>query len=168
MIRKIDVTTGIITRIAGTGVAGNHSHGRAAPGPNWTPPRGWRSTPQVTCSSPTRSTTGWSRSCPTVISWCSRAPARPGTEGDGGRADSRRADGADRGRGRSAGNVYIADAGNNVVRRVDARTGIITTVAGNVAADQANGGLGWLQRGRRSGDPGAVERPRGGGAGLGR
>ena len=40
------------------------------------------------------------------------------------------------------GNVYIADAANNVIRRVDARTGIITTVAGDYAADQANDGLG--------------------------
>ena len=40
------------------------------------------------------------------------------------------------------GNVYIADSGNNVIRRVDARTGIITTVAGNFAADKANDGLG--------------------------
>ncbi len=29
------------------------------------------------------------------------------------------------------GNLYFADAGNNRIRRVDARTGIITTVAGN-------------------------------------
>ena len=42
----------------------------------------------------------------------------------------------------SAGNVYIADAGNNVIRRVDAKTGIISTVAGDFALDQANGGLG--------------------------
>ena len=35
------------------------------------------------------------------------------------------------------GNVYIADTANNVIRRVDARTGVITTVAGNFAADQA-------------------------------
>lgn len=40
------------------------------------------------------------------------------------------------------GNLYIADASNNVIRRVDARTGIITTVAGDFAADQANDGLG--------------------------
>jgi streptogramin lyase len=40
------------------------------------------------------------------------------------------------------GNVYIADASNNVIRRVDARTGIITTVAGDFAADKANDGLG--------------------------
>jgi sugar lactone lactonase YvrE len=40
------------------------------------------------------------------------------------------------------GDLYIADAANNVIRRVDARTGIITTVAGNVAADKASDGLG--------------------------
>ncbi len=41
----------------------------------------------------------------------------------------------------SLGNLYIADSGNNVVRRVST-SGVITTVAGNVAADQASGGLG--------------------------
>ena len=40
------------------------------------------------------------------------------------------------------GNLYIADSANNVIRRVDAKTGIITTVAGDFAADQANDGLG--------------------------
>jgi hypothetical protein len=41
------------------------------------------------------------------------------------------------------GNVYIADASNNVIRRVDSATGIITTVAGDYAADRANNdGLG--------------------------
>jgi streptogramin lyase len=40
------------------------------------------------------------------------------------------------------GDVFIADASNNVIRRVDAKTGIITTVAGDFAADKANDGLG--------------------------
>jgi DNA-binding beta-propeller fold protein YncE len=40
------------------------------------------------------------------------------------------------------GNLYIADSANNVVRRVDAKTGIITTVAGDFAADKASDGLG--------------------------
>jgi sugar lactone lactonase YvrE len=40
------------------------------------------------------------------------------------------------------GDLYIADSANNVIRRVDATTGIITTVAGDHAADQANDGLG--------------------------
>ncbi|HSZ40024.1 MAG TPA: hypothetical protein VK817_08710 [Trebonia sp.] len=42
----------------------------------------------------------------------------------------------------SQGNLYIADSANNVIRRVDAKTGVITTVAGDYAADQANNGLG--------------------------
>jgi hypothetical protein len=40
------------------------------------------------------------------------------------------------------GDLYIADAANNVIRRVDAKTGIITTVAGDAAADKASDGLG--------------------------
>jgi hypothetical protein len=40
------------------------------------------------------------------------------------------------------GNLYIADSSNNVIRRVDAATGIITTVAGDYAADKAKDGLG--------------------------
>jgi hypothetical protein len=41
----------------------------------------------------------------------------------------------------SLGNVYIADSGNDVIRRVSTG-GTITTVAGNYAADQSNGGAG--------------------------
>ncbi|NJP48352.1 NHL domain-containing protein [Actinacidiphila epipremni] len=40
------------------------------------------------------------------------------------------------------GNLYIADSSNNVIRRVDARTGVITTVAGDYAAGRASDGLG--------------------------
>jgi DNA-binding beta-propeller fold protein YncE len=42
----------------------------------------------------------------------------------------------------SKGNLYIADSANNVIRRVDAKTGVITTVAGDYAADKADNGLG--------------------------
>ncbi|MBB5058068.1 sugar lactone lactonase YvrE [Granulicella aggregans] len=37
-----------------------------------------------------------------------------------------------------SGNLYFADNGNNVVRRIDARSGVITTIAGN-GAQQASG-----------------------------
>ena len=40
------------------------------------------------------------------------------------------------------GDLYIADSANNVIRRVDARTAIITTVAGDHAAGKADDGLG--------------------------
>jgi len=42
----------------------------------------------------------------------------------------------------SSGNVYVADGANNVVRKVSASTGIITTVAGNgIAGYSGDGGL---------------------------
>lgn len=55
----------------------------------------------------------------------------------------------------SLGNLYIADSGNNVVRRVST-AGVITTVAGNVAADQASGGLGGFSG---DGGPATAARP---------
>ena len=52
------------------------------------------------------------------------------------------------------GNLYVADSGNNVIRRVSTN-GIITTVAGDVAADQPSGGLGGF-----SGDGGPATQAR--------
>ena len=57
----------------------------------------------------------------------------------------------------AAGNLFIADTGNNRVRQVDAATGVITTVAGN--------GVLRLRRGRRPGHRRRPERPRRSGGG---
>lgn len=85
-VRRIDLTTGIITRIAGTGTAGY--------------------------------------------------------SGDGGPAVNARLNGPQRLQIDSHGNVYIADTLNSVVRRVDAATGIIRTVAGvgGVSGSSGDGG----------------------------
>jgi sugar lactone lactonase YvrE len=40
-----------------------------------------------------------------------------------------------------AGNIYICDTNNNVIRKVDARTGIITTIAGNGVAGYTGDGV---------------------------
>jgi hypothetical protein len=41
-----------------------------------------------------------------------------------------------------AGNLYIADNGNNIVRKIDAKTGIISTVAGNASLGETYSGDG--------------------------
>jgi len=67
---------------------------------------------------------------------------RPGYKGDGGpaaRAELNQPAGV---AVDAKGNLYIADSANNVIRRVDAQTGVITTVAGDYAADKASDGLG--------------------------
>jgi hypothetical protein len=40
----------------------------------------------------------------------------------------------------SSGNLYIADGGNDIVRRVDAQSGVITTVAGNCSRGECQWG----------------------------
>jgi sugar lactone lactonase YvrE len=55
----------------------------------------------------------------------------PGYSGDGGPATSAQLSRPQDVFVDSAGNLFIADGGNNVVRRVDAKTQVITTAAGN-------------------------------------
>jgi len=54
-----------------------------------------------------------------------------GHTGDGGLAANATLNGPLRVSANGAGNLFISDSGNNVIRRVDGTTGIITTFAGN-------------------------------------
>jgi sugar lactone lactonase YvrE len=142
VIREIDATSGIITRIAGTGVTGNQSRGGAALRSELNAPQG---VAVDTAGDVFVADTGNNRVVevfPNGNLAVLAGTGKTGYKGDGGRAAHAELTEPTGVAVDSAGNVYIADAGNNVVRRVDAGTGIITTVAGDVAADQANGGVG--------------------------
>ncbi len=54
-----------------------------------------------------------------------------GYTGDGGRAEEATFNWPHEVRADAAGNLYIADTRNHVIRRVDASTGLVTTLAGN-------------------------------------
>ncbi|MEZ4368504.1 MAG: hypothetical protein R2939_19825 [Kofleriaceae bacterium] len=64
-----------------------------------------------------------------------------GFSGDGGPATSAQLSGPSGLAADAEGNVYIADTGNARIRRVDALSGTITTVAGGGAGDPGAGGL---------------------------
>jgi len=67
--------------------------------------------------------------------------ARPGYTGDGAAAAQAEVNDPNGVAIDGAGNLYIADTGNNVVRMVSAATGIISTVAGNGAPGDSNANL---------------------------
>ncbi len=136
MVRKIDLSTGVIRPFAGTGVAGDKSQANLAT-------RSELHGPQAVAVNPAGDVfiadTVNNRVVEVLPTGQMRAFAGTGTAGY-------RGDGGPAARAELAepagvavdgnGNVYIADSANNVVRRVDARTGVITTVAGDFAADQ--------------------------------
>lgn len=69
-------------------------------------------------------------------------PDDPGFSGDGGPATEAQLDGPSDASQDDAGNVYIADSRNHRIRKIDAVTGNISTIAGTGAPGYAgNGGL---------------------------
>jgi hypothetical protein len=130
-IRRIDAVTGTITTIAGTGEAGRSGDGGPAVAARLHYPLGLR----VDASGNVFFADQWNeRVCridgATGILTTVAGTGVSGFAGDGGPAAA-----AQLGRPTDvaldgAGNLFIADAGNYVIRRVDAATGVIQTIAG--------------------------------------
>ena len=70
------------------------------------------------------------KSCPAIINTFAGGDIH-GYSGDGGLVKNALLNGPQNVYADKQGNVYISDLGNNVFRKVDGRTGTITTVAGN-------------------------------------
>jgi hypothetical protein len=116
VIRFVNMTTGIISTIAGTG------------------------TSSATCTTGTTTTTTGG-TCGTTGT-TGTGGGTYGYAGDGGAATSALLYNPAHATSDAAGNVYIADYSNHAIRKVDAKTGIITTFAGQGAPGyQGDGGL---------------------------
>ncbi len=78
----------------------------------------------------------------TATGACSRhcGSGHQGTSGDGGQATSCRMEMPKAACTDNAGNVYIADAGGNRIRKVTASTGIVNTICGSITAGYSGDG----------------------------
>jgi sugar lactone lactonase YvrE len=142
VVRKVDVASGIITRFAGTGVAGHGGLGKPAINAKLDEPQGVAvdAAGNVFVADTLNNQVDEVLPNGRIVAFAGNG--KTGYKGDGHQAKRAELNQPTAVAVDAAGNVYIADASNNVVRRVSAATGVITTVAGDFAADQAGDGLG--------------------------
>jgi uncharacterized protein (TIGR03437 family) len=82
----------------------------------------------------------WSGTSGEINTYAGNFNAGPGYSGDGGQATLAQLQNPNGLAVDSAGNLYIADSDNQVIRKVTAATGVITTVAGNGSAGYSGDG----------------------------
>jgi trimeric autotransporter adhesin len=142
-VYRIDVATGIINRVAGTGIQGlNHGNGLPATAANIVAPTGVVTDTNGNFYFIENGMAVRKVNIQTGIISRVAGGIQYGYSGDGGPATSARLNKANGLAFDLAGNLYISDRDNHVIRKVSAATGIITTVAGSgTAGYSGNGGL---------------------------
>ncbi len=135
IVQRIDASSGILTTVAGTPASSGYSgDGGLATSAQLNCPWGLAvdGTANLyiedSCSNVIRKVNASTGIISTVAG--QGPPATYGYAGDGGPATSALLDDPEGLAVDDAGNIYIADSSNLLVRKVNARTGIITTVAG--------------------------------------
>ena len=130
-IRKVDISTGLITTFAGNGSSGHSGDGGLAINASLDKPRSvWAGAFGIVYIADTGNDCIRKIDASETITTVAGIGRSHGFSGDGGDATNAQ---LDKPRGvwvDSSENIYIADTNNHVIRKVDAATGIITTVAG--------------------------------------
>ncbi len=141
VIRKITTSTGIISTIAGTGRTGYSGDGEAATSAELNGPTG---VSVDALGNVYIADNGNDRirmvSAGTGIISTIAGNGKVGYSGDGGAATLARLDGPDGLVADDYGNIYFADQDNNVIRKVTASTGIISTITGTGRAGYSGDG----------------------------
>jgi len=135
VIRKIDAVTGIINTIAGNGTSVHAGDNGPATSAALNSPYGMcmDTSGNIYISEVTGSTIRKVDATTGIITTIAGLNEMFGYSGDNGAATNAELNEPQGIRMDAAGNLYIADAMNNVIRKVTASTGIISTVAGNYA-----------------------------------
>ncbi len=141
VIRKLDASTGIITTVAGNGMAGYSGDGGAATSAELNAPK---SVVVDIAGNLYIADTGNNVirkvDASTGIMTTVAGNGKAGYSGDGGAATSAQLNTPYGVAVDIAGNLYVADVENHVIRKVTVSTGIITTVAGNGKAGYSGDG----------------------------
>ena len=141
-IRKVDASTGVITTIAGTGIAGYSGDNGPAVNAMISWPEGMSvdRSGNIYFADTGNGVIRKISSSGIIMTVAGDGSGNWDYSGDGGPAIGAKFAGAVDVAVDSAGNLYIADSQNMVVRKVSAATGIITTIAGNGTAGYAGDG----------------------------
>ena len=131
VVRKVVMATGGITTIAGNGTVGFSGDGGPATAAEISYPRGLATDTagNLYIADGSDSIRKVAAQTGVITTVAGNQPA--GYSGDGGPATAAELEFPSSVATDSAGNLYIADTSNNLIRKVDANTGVITTVAGN-------------------------------------
>jgi len=131
-IRKITVATGIITTVAGNGTAGYSGDSSPATNAELYQPSGLclDKAGNIYIGDYSNSVVRKVDAITGIITTIA-GDTIAGYTGDSGPATNAEIDGPSQVFADSMGNIFIADQWNHAIRRVDATTGIITTIAGN-------------------------------------
>lgn len=131
LIRRVDVTTGMITTVAGSGLEGFSGDGGPATKARLRSPFGMAldASGNLYIADAANDRIRKVTAATGIITTFAGSGA-PGFSGDGGAPTAASLNYPMRVAFDGSGNLYIADAGNNRIRKISAATGVITTVAG--------------------------------------
>ncbi len=139
VIRKVS-PTGVITTVAGTGTAGYSGDGGPATAAQLSNPKGIDLDHAGNIYISDYDNNVIRKVSPSGIITTFAGTGSFGYSGDGGPATAAELNGTWGIETDAAGNVYLADVDNNVIRKVNKATGIITTIVGNGSAAFAGDG----------------------------
>jgi len=131
-IRRVDIATGLITTFAGNGSSGYSGDDGPATDASMQKPGGvWAGEFGIVYIADTENHCIRKVDAAGTITTVAGIGGSHDFSGDGGQATSAQLDKPEGVWVDSSENIYIADTENHVIRKVDATTGFITTVAGN-------------------------------------
>jgi len=141
-IRKVDAKTGVVTTIAGNGERQPPVDGQVATGKPMIGPRALFITGETLWIALREGHSVWRMDLKTGVLTHVAGTGKRGYSGDGGPAKEAMLDGP---KGIAIGpdnNIYVADTENNVIRRIDGKSGLITTIAGRGPKHKGDSGDG--------------------------